>query len=136
MTRKICPYCNKEAVWCENKEIYGKNYGKSYMCWLCKPCNAYVGCHNNSKRALGTLANAELREWRKKVHARIDPMWREQGMKRKEMYKTLNRLVNKEFHVGEADIEMCKKILELFPEEKKWERPTLESIKRLTNNYA
>ena len=129
---KICPYCNQEAIWCENKEIYGKNYGNSYMCWLCKPCGAYVGCHQNSKRALGTLANKELREWRKKVHARIDPMWRDGSIKRKEMYKTLSRLTNKEFHVGEADIEMCKKVLELFPEKVKWERPTLESIQSLT----
>ena len=45
----ICPYCNKEAKWCENKVIYGKNYGKSYMCYYCKDCDAYVGCHNNTK---------------------------------------------------------------------------------------
>lgn len=53
----ICPYCKRPAKWVENKEIYGKNYGKSYMMWLCKPCDAYVGCHNNTKEPLGTLAN-------------------------------------------------------------------------------
>lgn len=129
----ICPYCKKEAVWCENKEIYGKNYGNSYMCWLCKPCNAYVGCHNNGKKALGTLANAETREWRKKVHARIDPLWKTGKMSRGEVYKNLNRLFSKGFHTGEADIEMCKKVLEYYQEQPKFERPTLESIKRLVS---
>lgn len=104
------------------------------MCWLCKPCNAYVGCHNNSKKPLGTLADAELREWRKKVHQKIDPIWKSGRMTRKNMYKMLNRLVNKEFHVGQCDIEMCKKILDVdFLHEKKFVRPTLERIINLRN---
>lgn len=127
----ICPYCKKEAVWCENKEIYGRNYGNSYMCWLCKPCKAYVGCHNNGKAPLGTLANAETREWRKKVHARIDPMWKQGNISRKDLYKNLNRLFSKQYHTGSADIEMCKKVLEFYPEPKKFIRPTLENLQQL-----
>ena len=56
----ICPYCQKEAPWISNEEVYGKRYGKSYMCYYCKDCDAYVGCHDNTKRALGTMANQEL----------------------------------------------------------------------------
>lgn len=106
----ICPYCNQEAEWVENKEIYGRNYGKSYMCYLCKPCNAYVGCHQNTKKALGIMANKELREWRKKAHANIDPVWRSGKMKRKDVYGFLNKVFGFEVHVGESDIEMCKKL--------------------------
>lgn len=124
-----CPYCKNAAVWCENKEIYGKNYGKSYMCWLCKPCNAYVSCHNNSKSPQGTLANAELREWRKKVHERIDPMWRSGSISRKDLYKQLNKVFSRAYHTGECNIEQCKKILDLFPEPKEFVRPTLENLK-------
>ena len=100
-------------MWCENKEIYGKNYGNSYMCYLCKPCGAYVGCHNNTRKPLGTLANAELREWRKKVHAKIDPIWRSRRMSRKQVYYLLTRRLGVQYHTGEADIEMCKKVLAL-----------------------
>jgi hypothetical protein len=108
-----CPYCNNEAVWCENKELYGKNYGKSYMIYLCKPCNAYVGCHNNSKKALGTIANKELREWRKKAHLHIDPLWKSGKWTRKGVYKYLSKVFNREIHIGESDIETCRRILRL-----------------------
>lgn len=109
-----CPYCSKEAKWCENKEVYGKNYGKSYMIWLCKECDAYVGCHHNTRKPLGTMANRETREWRKKAHAVFDPLWKEGHMTRVKAYKKLNGLFCKEMHIGESDIETCKKIIECF----------------------
>lgn len=124
----ICPFCKQEAIWCENKEIYGKNYGNSYMCYLCKPCNSYVGCHQNTKKPLGTMTNAEGREWRKKVHARIDPIWKSGKMERRKLYGKISGLIGKPYHTGEATIEECKKILELFPEPVKFVRPTLENL--------
>ncbi len=108
-----CPYCKKEALWCENKEIYGQNYGQSYMCYLCKDCNAYVGCHHNSKKSLGTMANAELREWRKKVHRYLDPLWKEGAWTRKKLYKNISHQLGINYHTGFADIELCKKVLSL-----------------------
>lgn len=110
----ICPYCKKEAVWCENKAIYGKNYGASYMCYLCEPCNAYVGCHNNGKRPLGTMANKELREWRIKAHNHIDPIWKNGEKSRKYVYRQLRHQLGKEIHIGESGIEMCKKIINVI----------------------
>ena len=107
----ICPYCHKEAIWTENKAIYGKNYGRSYMCYYCKPCNAYVGCHNNSKAPLGTMANEETREWRKKAHATFDPVWKRGGGNRNRAYKSLKKHFGKEIHIGESDIQMCKEII-------------------------
>ena len=59
-----CPYCKQEAEWVENKEVYGVNYGRSYMIWLCRDCDAYVGCHKNTKKAYGSLANKHLRHLR------------------------------------------------------------------------
>jgi len=108
--KMICPYCKKETVWCENKEVYGKNYGKSYMIYLCKPCDAYVGCHNNTKRPLGTMANKELRMWRGKAHANIDPIWKSGKMTRKDMYGFLSKTFGFDIHVAESDIDMCKKL--------------------------
>ena len=108
----ICPFCNQEAPWVENKAIYGRNYGKSYMCYYCKPCDAYVGCHGNTRKPLGNMANKELREWRKKAHAVIDPLWRSGKMKRWQVYRALSDSFGKQIHVGESDIETCKKIIE------------------------
>ena len=62
-----CDYCGKEAEWVDNKEIYGRRYGDSWMMWWCKDCDAYVGCHNNSRVPLGRMANKELREIKKRV---------------------------------------------------------------------
>lgn len=107
----ICPYCGKEAKWCENKEVYGRNYGKSYMCYYCKDCDAYVGCHNNTRVALGTMANKELRDWRQKAHAVFDPFWQKWGMTRDEAYEMLKTKFGREIHIGEADIQTCQQII-------------------------
>jgi len=107
-----CPYCNKTPRWVDNTEIYGKRYGKSYMMYWCKPCDAYVGCHNNTKEALGTLANKELREWRKKAHAAFDPLWKSNKIERWWAYHKLDTYFGKEMHIGETDIETCKQIIE------------------------
>ena len=107
-----CPYCGKPALWCENKEIYGRNYGKSYMCWFCKDCDAYVGCHNNTREPLGTMANKELRGWRVKAHAAIDPLWKSGEISRKRVYKALAEIFGEEVHIGGSDVARCKEIIE------------------------
>lgn len=114
----ICPKCNKEAPWVENKEKYGRNFGKSYMCYFCKPCNTYVGCHENTRRPLGTMADKELMGWRMKAHEVIDPLWKTGQMKRKEVYKMLKEKLGREIHIGESDIETCKGIISLLKETK------------------
>jgi hypothetical protein len=109
----ICPFCGREAVWCENKAIYGRNFGKSYMCYFCKPCNAYVGCHQNTRVPLGTMANAELRAWRMKAHAHVDPIWRSGQMTRRQLYRRLKEIFGRQIHIAESDVEQCRQILEI-----------------------
>ena len=107
----ICPYCNKEAEWLANEAIYGKRYGRSYMAWVCKNCLAYVGCHNNTKMPLGTMAKKDLRDWRIKAHARIDPLWKNGDFTRKEVYGFLKAHFGRDIHIGEVDIGICKRIV-------------------------
>ena len=108
-----CPYCLNLAEWVENKAIYGKNYGKSVMIYLCRPCNAYVGCHNNTRKPLGTMANAETRAWRKKAHEKFDVLWRgtAKRMNRAKAYGLLQSHFGFAVHIGESDVEMCKNII-------------------------
>lgn len=110
----LCPYCQKQSQWVENKAIYGKNYGKSFMVWLCSPCDAYVGCHNNTKKPLGVITNKEGREWRKKAHALFDPIWKSGKMSRDRAYDLLNNHFKREIHIGESDIETCKDIIDFI----------------------
>ncbi len=106
-----CPYCHREAEWVENKEIYGKNYGKSFMCYYCKDCDSYVGCHNNTRKPLGTMANKELRDLRIECHSVIDPLWKTGEIGRKELYEKLSNWWGKEFHIGELRENECKRFL-------------------------
>ncbi len=50
----ICPYCQKQAPWVSNELVYGKRHGKSYMCYWCKRCDAYVdSVYKNLSKHLG-----------------------------------------------------------------------------------
>lgn len=111
----ICPYCSKEAKFCENKEIYGRNIWKSYMCYYCKDCDAYVWTHNNTRKPLWTLANKELRELRRKTHSIFDRLWKEWNINRWEAYIMLAKKLNvKEIHIWQSDKETCEKIIKLL----------------------
>ena len=111
MKEVICPKCNKPAPWVENKEKYGRNFGKSFMCYFCKPCGTYVGCHENTRRPLGTMADTETMDWRIKAHIVVDDLWKDGKMNRKEVYKLLKEKFGREIHIGESDIETCKEII-------------------------
>jgi hypothetical protein len=109
-----CPYCGKKAKWTSNEVVYGRRCGKSWMCYYCQDCDAYVGCHNNTDKPLGTMANKELREWRVKAHEIFDRYWKDKEMDRKWAYGQLRDLFGKEIHIGSSDIETCKKIINNF----------------------
>jgi len=109
----ICPNCNKPAPWVENKAKYGRNYGTSYMCYFCKECRYYVGCHNNTRKPLGTMISDEHCKYRKAVHNKIDPLWQTGKIARKHLYSRLSKILGYTYHTGESDMETCKKVLEI-----------------------
>lgn len=121
----LCNYCNKPAVWVQNKEIYGVNYGRSYMVWLCRPCDAYVGCHSNTRRSLGTLANRRLRALRKTakdlfIDKKLGGTWKCNHTLKNSAYwwlKTKFGLREDEAHFGMFNEEMCLKVIAKLNEE-------------------
>ncbi len=109
----ICPYCRKPADWVENSEIYGRNFGKSFMCYLCRSCDAYVGCHNNTRLPLGTLADKALRSERVATHGTLDWLWRTGRYTRNEVYASVAKELSlPAIHIGESDAQMCSDIRE------------------------
>lgn len=86
------------------------------MCYYCKDCEAYVGCHNNTREPLGTMANKELRYWRIKTHEKIDGYWKANICTRSRIYKILKQIFKGEIHVGSSDINMCKAIIKATDE--------------------
>lgn len=109
-----CPYCgNKSMFHKTSTHIYRRDYGPVYDC---RPCNAYVGCHKTTGNPLGTLANAELRKWRKQAHSMFDPLWKSGKISRGKAYSMLaSKLgIDKEkCHIGMFDIEFCKRVIDL-----------------------
>jgi hypothetical protein len=50
MSKVICPYCERAAVFVEDSSlVYRKDYGPI---WYCKPCQAWVGCHDGTRKPL------------------------------------------------------------------------------------
>ena len=124
MSQKIkCPYCDKKAELVTGKEIYPHRfdlYGKFF--WLCRDCDAYVGCHPVSRQnkcssnPLGRLANAELRKSKIKAHSAFDPIWRCGEKSRSEAYKWLAESLGvsrQNCHIGMFDVDMCNRVVEV-----------------------
>lgn len=102
----------------------GRDFGPVYACSRYSACDAYVGCHPGSTTALGRLANHELRYWKKRAHAALDPLWQQRwrtrgGKKAKARgaaYSFLRQkmgLTAEECHIGMFDVARCRQVVEL-----------------------
>jgi hypothetical protein len=115
-----CPYCNVFPVLVSGKAVYPaprfKDLWKKNF-WMCKKCDARVGCHPGTTRALGRLANKELRDLKMKAHKAFDPLWFEYGgMSRTVAYSWLSKELGIDCsfcHIGMFDEDTCRKVIEV-----------------------
>lgn len=120
MKKVICPYCGKRAEYIDSASIYhGRSYG---MIYLCRACDAYVGVHDGTDIPKGSLANAELRYWRRLAHAAFDPMWQSGRFyhRRNAAYSWLAEkmeLPKESTHIGMFDTLACKKVINIIGNE-------------------
>ena len=111
----ICRYCGSPVVYTSNAEIYGREYGTG-RCYLCRKCGAFVGVHPGTDIPLRTLANEELREWRKLAHYWFDQIWK-RPLRITTRYKAYGWLAEKlgkrrEYtHIGMFEIDDCEKTI-------------------------
>lgn len=118
MREVFCPYCGKRAEFVDSAEIYhGRSYG---MIYLCRPCDAYVGCHGNGKgdAPKGRLANAELRRWKIAAHNAFDPLWKYGPFRgrRNAAYAWLAEqmgLPKEQTHIGMFDVAQCQQVIQI-----------------------
>jgi hypothetical protein len=125
LSGKICPYCGKETQYVDSARIYnGKSYGMIYICFDCK---AYVGTHKGTNKALGRLANTDLRNWKKKTHHYFDKIARtdlidkipdapEGNNTRNKAYNWLSLQMGMDrelCHIGMFDVDQCRKAVEI-----------------------
>jgi len=129
MKGKLCPYCKSESKLVDSSIIYGKSYGPIHYC---QPCDAYVGCHKGTNKALGRLANKELRHWKKEAHLYFDKLWKDCGENRSEVYGHLGdhlQLDPEHTHIGMFGIDTCKKVIN-------WSKQKLNDLRRLDLDFG
>jgi hypothetical protein len=123
LTGKVCAYCNGATTYVDSAEVYRRSYG---MIYLCRPCRAWVGVHKGSNVALGRVANAELRDLKKAVHAVFDPVWKQGHLPRGKAYEWLALRMDlpvEQCHVGMFNEKQCRLAIGLLEE---WEGVTTE----------
>lgn len=114
-----CPYCLKKSILMGGNKLYGQERLKYRLFYVCQPCKAWVGCHPDSDRPLGTIAKPALRRLRREVHRQLDPLWQKGKINRHRLYKKLAQKMEidpKDCHVGFMDEPLCKKALRAVAE--------------------
>lgn len=66
--------------------------------WRCDTCRNFVGCHHKTKNRtvpLGCIPTKELKKARQYIHGILDPLWKEGGMTRREVYALIAKKLGK-----------------------------------------
>lgn len=117
-----CCECKKDVVarLTNGREIYPHRSDLySHPFWKCDSCFNYVGCHHKTKsktRPLGCIPNGELRSARQKIHALLDPIWKNGKAYRSAIYAALAKELGlKEYHTAEIkSVEEAAKVCEFL----------------------
>ena len=121
-----CPYCGGKAQLRDASSIYHsfKYKGKMFVCENFPKCDSYVGCHPNTTKPLGRMANKKLRTMKSKAHEYFDPLWKKRVFARKKSlsynrtkaYQWLAEqldLPESKCHIGLFDVDMCRKVIDV-----------------------
>lgn len=128
----VCAYCpNVSTELVDSAEVYG---GVSYgLIWKCPECGAYVGVHKGTDKALGRVANAQLRIAKQLAHTAFDRLWRLKAFRtlsktapadkdavwrqcRNDAYAWLSTKMGtlpSETHIGMFDEQQCAMVVEI-----------------------
>lgn len=70
--------------------------------WRHDACGGHVGCHRGEAgtRPLGCIADAPMRAARRRIHAVLDPVWRDGRMSRSRCYASMSRALGREYHTA------------------------------------
>lgn len=68
--------------------------------WACPECANFVGCHPGTAQPLGVIANKELKQARMKIHALLDPIWKNGKMPRRDIYTHITGELGYTYHTA------------------------------------
>lgn len=113
-----CQYCESPASLVDGTVIYPHRPDlAARRFWHCAPCDAYVSCHNGTDRAMGRLANAELRKARMEAHAAFDALWRNGQQSRNSAYRWLAEVLEMpkaKCHIALFGVEDCRRVVDVL----------------------
>ena len=117
---EICRYCGGVIRLVPAEKVYqaATERLKQQRQWIyqCQNCNARVGCHRDSKRPLGNVANEVLRLKRMETHQIFDAFWRSRGMSRTAAYRWLAQSLQvpeENAHIGTMEMDACEAVARL-----------------------
>jgi len=113
-----CCGCDEkiEARLTDGCEIYPHRTDLSSLpFWKCDTCGNFVGCHHKTDkptRPLGCIPTPEIREARKHIHAKLDPIWQSGKISRNQFYKKLSEMLGWKYHT--ANIRSVEEAREVY----------------------
>ncbi|EBB3816506.1 hypothetical protein RPT62_001383 [Salmonella enterica] len=111
-SKVICSYCFNDALLRKGElipDFIGNFHFQNYY-WICFNCNAWVGCHKNTKIPYGRLANKNLRSLRRELHNIFDTIWESGSLTRSGAYSWLADKLSipiRECHIGLFNESIC-----------------------------
>ena len=111
----VCPYCGQPATYYADASIVLRVNGIGSV-WLCRDCDAWVGCRPGSLRPLGRLANAHLRRAKIAAQLEFDPLWVTGRMPRAEAWRWLAQrlgIPRRQCDLGKFDVGLCVRVVEI-----------------------
>lgn len=114
-----CTICNEYII---PEEITGEKiyphrpdlYKLKFM--QCKKCKNYVGTHPDG-RPLGSIVSKEIKKSRMEIHNNLDQLWKNNVMKRKEVYSHMRQKLGYEYHTANIETkEEAEKVLTIARE--------------------
>jgi hypothetical protein len=107
----VCPYDGATAELVDAGAVYGPAFEGRGNAWRCPECWATVGCKRGPlPTPMGTLANPELREFRKRLRDRMTTVIRALGEQRGTGKERLRLRAERE-RVGWLTLEECRQRL-------------------------
>ena len=110
-----CCTCEKKvrARLTNGVEIYPHRSDlKDIPFWKCDTCGNHVGCHHKTKSRtypLGCIASIEIKKARSRIHKLLDPLWKDHGYKRRDLYKHISDKIGWEYHTAHLrTLEECR----------------------------
>jgi hypothetical protein len=107
-----CPHCEGTDIEiCKNSRVYrGQTYGEWPWVVMCNTCSAYVGLHPFTCIPLGTLADRQTRDARKRVKHEFIAWQETNNLSRNDAYRLLAQMMRipcEQCHFGWFDVDQC-----------------------------